>query len=62
MDKEYAPIAGSSDFCKQSIKLALGDHSDIIKNGLVCIIYKIYFLEIWDIDKLNLIFLNIKYK
>ncbi|PBC27684.1 aspartate aminotransferase, mitochondrial [Apis cerana] len=34
MDKEYAPIAGSSDFCKESIKLALGDHSDIIKNGL----------------------------
>lgn len=53
MDKEYAPIAGSSDFCKQSIKLALGDNSDIIKNGLVRIICKIYFLKIWDIDKLN---------
>lgn len=46
MDKEYAPIAGSSDFCKQSIKLALGDNSDIIKNGLVRIICKIYFLKI----------------
>lgn len=53
MDKEYAPIAGSSDFCTQSIKLALGDNSDAISNNFVCIIYKIYFLEIWDINKLN---------
>ncbi|XP_003690950.1 aspartate aminotransferase, mitochondrial [Apis florea] len=33
MDKEYAPIAGSSDFCTQSIKLALGDNSDAISNN-----------------------------
>ncbi|XP_060517615.1 aspartate aminotransferase, mitochondrial-like [Cylas formicarius] len=34
LDKEYAPITGSADFCKLSIELALGDNSDQIANGL----------------------------
>ncbi|OAD53768.1 Aspartate aminotransferase, mitochondrial [Eufriesea mexicana] len=34
MDKEYSPIAGNAEFCKHSIKLALGDQNDIIQNGL----------------------------
>lgn len=37
MDKEYSTIAGNAEFCKQSILLALGEHSNIIKEGLVCI-------------------------
>lgn len=34
LDKEYAPISGSAEFCKRSIELALGDNSEIISNGL----------------------------
>ncbi|XP_046999910.1 aspartate aminotransferase, mitochondrial [Schistocerca americana] len=34
MDKEYAPIAGNPEYCKLSILLALGDNSEIVKNGL----------------------------
>ncbi|XP_049787416.1 aspartate aminotransferase, mitochondrial [Schistocerca serialis cubense] len=34
MDKEYAPIAGNPEYCKLSILLALGDDSEIVKNGL----------------------------
>lgn len=35
MDHEYAPISGSADFCNLSIKLALGDDSSHVKEGLV---------------------------
>lgn len=42
MDKEYAPIAGNAEFCKHSIKLALGDCSDTIDNGLVRITHSEY--------------------
>ncbi|CAD1473246.1 unnamed protein product [Heterotrigona itama] len=34
MDKEYSAIAGNAEFCKQSILLALGEHSNIVKEGL----------------------------
>lgn len=34
MNKEYSPISGPSEFCQHSIKLALGDDSEIVKNGL----------------------------
>lgn len=34
LDKEYAPISGSADFCKLSIALALGDESEELKAGL----------------------------
>ncbi|XP_054283776.1 aspartate aminotransferase, mitochondrial isoform X2 [Macrosteles quadrilineatus] len=34
MDHEYAPISGSADFCNLSIKLALGDDSTHVKEGL----------------------------
>lgn len=37
MDKEYLAIAGNAEFCKQSILLALGEQSDVVKEGLVCI-------------------------
>lgn len=33
MDHEYAPISGIGEFCNLSINLALGDGSDIVKNG-----------------------------
>lgn len=35
LDKEYAPISGSAEFCKLSILLAL-DNEQIIADGLVC--------------------------
>ncbi|XP_015509266.1 aspartate aminotransferase, mitochondrial [Neodiprion pinetum] len=34
LDKEYSPIGGNPEFCKHSINLALGENSDIVKNGL----------------------------
>lgn len=34
MDKEYAPISGSADFCNRSITLALGDGNEQIASGL----------------------------
>lgn len=34
MDKEYAPIAGLSEFSKLSATFAFGDDSPVIKNGL----------------------------
>ncbi|KAJ9584919.1 hypothetical protein L9F63_020725, partial [Diploptera punctata] len=34
LDHEYAPIAGSAEFCNLSINLALGDDNEIAKNGL----------------------------
>lgn len=34
LDKEYAPIGGTAEFCKRSIELALGEGSDIVQNGL----------------------------
>jgi len=34
MDKEYAPISGSAEFCKASINLALGEDNEWVKNGL----------------------------
>nr|CAD7397129.1 unnamed protein product [Timema poppensis] len=34
LDHEYAPIGGSAEFCNLSINLALGDGSEIVKNGL----------------------------
>lgn len=43
MDKEYSPIAGNAEFCKHSIKLALGDCSDAVDNGLVRIVHSEYF-------------------
>ncbi|XP_017780541.1 PREDICTED: aspartate aminotransferase, mitochondrial [Nicrophorus vespilloides] len=33
MDKEYAPISGTAEFCKQSILLALGEDSQHVANG-----------------------------
>jgi aspartate aminotransferase len=35
LDKEYAPIAGSAEFCNLSINLALGEDNEQTKNGLV---------------------------
>jgi hypothetical protein len=35
LDKEYAPIAGSAEFCNLSINLALGEDNEQSKNGLV---------------------------
>ena len=37
LDKEYAGIIGLPDFCKLSAQLALGEDSEVIKQGLVCI-------------------------
>lgn len=37
LDKEYAPIAGSAEFCSLSINLALGEDNQHTKNGLVSI-------------------------
>merc|ERR1719382_406167 len=34
MNKEYAPIGGEGDFCKEAAKLAFGDDSPVIKEGL----------------------------
>uniref|UniRef100_A0A646QDP0 Aspartate aminotransferase n=1 Tax=Hemiscolopendra marginata TaxID=943146 RepID=A0A646QDP0_9MYRI len=34
LDKEYAPIGGSADFCKASIQLALGENNEQLKNNL----------------------------
>lgn len=34
LDKEYAPIGGTAEFCKRSIELALGDDTDVVANGL----------------------------
>ena len=34
LDKEYLPISGTAEFCDRSIKLALGDDSKAIANGL----------------------------
>jgi aspartate aminotransferase len=34
LDKEYAQISGSAEFCKLSIALALGDESEELKAGL----------------------------
>jgi len=33
LNKEYAPIGGEADFCKESIKLALGSDSAVVKEG-----------------------------
>ncbi|CAH0557881.1 unnamed protein product [Brassicogethes aeneus] len=33
LDKEYAPISGTADFCKRSIELALGEGSEVVANG-----------------------------
>ncbi|KRT80535.1 hypothetical protein AMK59_6739 [Oryctes borbonicus] len=33
LDKEYLPISGTAEFCERSIKLALGDDSQVIANG-----------------------------
>lgn len=35
MDLEYSPIGGSPIFCDLSIKLALGENNEIIKNKQV---------------------------
>lgn len=34
LDKEYAPIGGTAEFCKRSIELALGEGSEVVQNGL----------------------------
>lgn len=34
-DKEYAPIHGLPEFTSSAAKLAFGEDSDVIKNGLV---------------------------
>lgn len=39
-DKEYAPIHGLPEFTLSAAKLAFGEDSDVIKNGLVNV-YKI---------------------
>lgn len=33
LNKEYSPISGTPEFCKHSIELALGEGSEIVKNG-----------------------------
>lgn len=38
LDKEYAPIHGLPEFTGAAAKLAFGEDSDIIKNGLVSIV------------------------
>lgn len=38
LDKEYLPISGNAEFCKEAIKLALGDNHPAIADGLVCIL------------------------
>ena len=35
LDKEYTQITGVQDFCEASVRLLLGDNSDIVKNKLV---------------------------
>jgi len=34
LNKEYAPIGGEAEFCKESAKLAFGDDSPVVKDGL----------------------------
>merc|ERR1719262_786294 len=34
LNKEYAPIGGEGDFCKEAAKLAFGDNSPVVKEGL----------------------------
>jgi len=34
LNKEYAPIGGEGDFCKESAKLAFGADSQVVKDGL----------------------------
>jgi len=34
LNKEYAPIGGEGDFCKESAKLAFGEDSVVVKDGL----------------------------
>lgn len=36
LDKEYAPISGTAEFCNLVAQFAFGENSEIIKNGLVC--------------------------
>lgn len=38
LDKEYAPIGGTPEFCLESAKLAFGDNSPVIKDGRVSVI------------------------
>jgi len=33
LNKEYAPIGGEGDFCKESAKLAFGNDSSVVKDG-----------------------------
>ncbi len=35
LDKEYAPISGIAEFCKLSIRLALGEDNVLLKNNCV---------------------------
>lgn len=47
LDKEYAPIGGTPEFCLETAKLAFGDNSPVIKDGrvseyLFCPIYDIF--------------------
>ena len=35
LDKEYAAIGGSAEYCQDVAKLAFGDDSSVIKNKLV---------------------------
>lgn len=39
LDKEYAPIGGTPEFCLESAKLAFGDNSPVIKDGRVSVIW-----------------------
>ena len=39
LDKEYTLISGIAEFSSASAKLAFGEDSQIIKNGLVCFIF-----------------------
>lgn len=41
LDKEYAPIAGSAEFCKLSIQLALGEDNAELKAGKVATVQAI---------------------
>jgi len=34
LNKEYAPIGGEADFCRESAKLAFGDDSAVVRDGL----------------------------
>lgn len=39
LDKEYSAIHGDAEFCKLVAQLAFGENSNIVKDGLVSMVY-----------------------